>query len=225
MDWEEAEYQYAYESHLAEIAEEEMIEDSIRKISHGAVQNYLGMYGDAISERVNHCIGEAEKLFERGFTSQALIISITAAEIIIRYFILEPLIQGVFLSDEWASILSKRVISSRSHEHRTLLPHVLESWDIDVEQIKLRNGAILWHILRDRLWHIRNKAVHMGYPVVADDAELGIECVKLLMSEIVNKIACKLGFRVIEGEVWHRRRIDDGTGLTQEYRYSSPFKD
>ena len=78
--------------HQQEDAMEAFLEESIRNISEGAAREYLGTYGDAIEERAYACLRQAEDLYRSGYYGPALALSATATEVVIRFFLLRPLI-------------------------------------------------------------------------------------------------------------------------------------
>lgn len=110
-----------------EAAKEEFIQNALKGISEDGIRGYLGRNGDAIDERVQHCIKQAERLLGEGFPQPAIILATTAIELTVRYFLICPLIQAAFLSEEWAYLLTERIIAARTGEDRKLLPKFLKS--------------------------------------------------------------------------------------------------
>ena len=106
-------YDYAYEADQAERAREayeaQLIDDALRTISTDAAVSYLGRHGDAIDTRVSACIAEARLLLVEGHPGSALALATTGLELMLRFMLVRPLVPGVFLSDEWADILSTRI--------------------------------------------------------------------------------------------------------------------
>lgn len=189
---------YYYEQ---EAAMEAFLEESLRNISEENVRWYLGTYGDAIEERVKECLRQAKELHDQKYYGPSIILSTTANEIIIRYMLLRPLVQGAFLSDEWAEILSKRVATGRSSEDREILPAILKQWEIDITSIKLSNAASLWESIL-RLWRKRNEFIHIGEPISYEDAQTAMECVETLLNEVVLPISINLGFTLKTTGKW-----------------------
>src|SRR5215471_18684853 len=94
---------YYYEREAAEdAAREAFLEQHLRSITRGAVFRYLAAHGDVIEERVKRCLAEAEALMGDGYHGAALTHAVTGIEITIRFFLVHPLVQGAFLSEEWA---------------------------------------------------------------------------------------------------------------------------
>jgi hypothetical protein len=183
----------AYEQYLEARYEEELVEDALRGISEESVKGYLGKYGDAVEERVRFCLNQAGRLKHGGYWGASLVLSATAIELIIRFMLLRPLVQGAFLSDEWADILSKRIATGRAAEDRDLLPAVLRKWNVDVTHRSIADGKSLWKTMRSVVWKKRNGFVHQASPVSEQEASMALECANAFM-EIVLEMADRLGF-------------------------------
>lgn len=160
---------------------DEVYEDMLNELRAEPVIDYLRRYGDMIETRIFLSTGQASKLVEIRFWGPALVSACTAIELIIGYLILRPLVQGAFLSEEWADILLRRVVSGRPADARSLLPAVLKHWGIDITQVRLSDGQNLWQSLRETVWPRRNNHVHKGGYVDKDVAILGIEVAIELM--------------------------------------------
>jgi hypothetical protein len=70
------------------------------------------------------------------------------------------LLQGAFLSDERAKLLSQKVLNGRTAEDRELLPAILRNWKIDITSITLSDGRQLWETIVTRVWQRLNNYVH-----------------------------------------------------------------
>jgi hypothetical protein len=181
----------------------EFIENSVAEIANDNVRGYLGTYGDAIEERVRQCMLEANKLYETNFWGPSLTLSVTSIEILLRFMILRPIVQGAFLSEEWADILSKRIATGRSAEDRKLLPVILKHWGVDITKLKTASGKPVWEMIQ-RLIKTRNNFVHSGEAVQKDEAKEGLDAAKSLVTEIIIPIAEKYGFSMLETGKWHK---------------------
>lgn len=211
---------------------EEFIEKSLRNISIEGAKDYLGTYGDAIEARVNTCLLQARELQKQGYFDPAIVLAATAIEMIVRFLLVKPLVQGAFLSDEWASILANRIANGRTAEDRELLPAVLRQWSVDINKIELSDGSQVWATVTKRVWPKRNKVVHTAAPATESEAAIGIESAERLMSSVVRVVAATLGFTFETTGRWAEIR---GTkGVAGQHGYSewwqsfderSPFDD
>lgn len=102
--------------------EADLIDNAIAELAVENIRMYLTTYGDAIDERVSSAKEEAEQLLKAGHNGPALTVAVTAIEIILRFFVLRPIVHGAFLSEEWAQILLDRVVSGKTFNDRELLP-------------------------------------------------------------------------------------------------------
>lgn len=217
---------YGHDEYLQEQYEEELIENAIKNISNETVKKYLGKNGDAIEERVSFCIKEANNLIISGHLGSSLVLSATAIELIIRFFLLRPLVQGAFLSDEWADVLSNRVVGSRYAEDKKLLPAILKNRGIDIIEEKTSNGNKLWEVIHGKVWRERHKFVHQATPVREEDAQIALDCANALI-KIVNKIANDLGFTRKTTGKWSliKKLNHEGLESAEGFSTENPFKD
>lgn len=213
---------YAYEMAMADEYEEKMIEDSLKQVSGENVRDYLATYGDSIESRVRRCLKEGKELFESNHYSSSLIMTSTATELIVRFFILMPLVHGVLLDYKWAQILTEKIISSRSADDRKLLPRVLDSWGISINKYKLSNCRDAWDNFVNILWPMRNKCIHTGKDVCMEHAKLAQECAVAFL-ELVKLIADKFGHSWSKSGIWHEIQLSEGVGMVRSYTQRDIF--
>ena len=196
MSWDD------YHDYEQEAAMEEFLEAELRRISEEPVFYYLAMYGDAIEERVKRCLSQAQALSDSGYPGAALTRAASGIEVTIRFFLARPLVQGAFLSDEWAELLSQKLLRGRTADDRELLPAILRNWKMDITNIKLSDGSQAWEQIVKKVWPRRNNYVHKADDTSNEDALLAIECLKILLSHVVDAIAKKLGFTRDQTGCW-----------------------
>lgn len=204
-----------------EAAREKFIEQTIKDISEDGVSSYLGSNGDAIDERVLACLKQADELLKATYFQPAVILAATAIELMVRFFLIRPLIQAAFLSEDWALLLTERVSSGRTTEDRRLLPKILELHEIKLNNFRLKDGKELWAVITSDVFPKRHRVVHSGEPAAAADAQKAIECAKLLRSEVVAFIATKYGFTLETTGCWHRSKTQNAFA---HFVIKTPFK-
>jgi hypothetical protein len=177
-----------------EAAMEAFIEEELRRIAEEPVFYYLAVFGDAIEARVQLCLAQAQDLRGSGYYGAALTRAASGIEVAIRFFLARPLVQGAFLSDDWAELLSRKVLSGRTAEDRELLPAILRNWKIDITEVKLPDGSQVWEQIVKSVWPRRNDYVHKADDSSEGDASLAIECLRALLAKVVDPLATKLGF-------------------------------
>jgi hypothetical protein len=211
-----------------------MFQEGLKDHSKEAVKSYLGKYGDAVDLRVASSVEEAKQLLESGNLGAAVVLAATAVEVMIRFLLLQPLVQGAFLSNEWAGILTERVVSSRSRsvEDRKLIPAVLRQWGLDVTMVKMRSSKQLWEFVVKQLFPIRNKFVHQYDALSTEFAKDAIECAEVFRSEIVGAVARVLGFTLdVTGKWCEIRHHEQRTALSvtsawvENFESANPFQD
>jgi hypothetical protein len=203
----------------------EVLDEQLRSLSEDPVIDYLGRNGDAIQERVDRCTAEASALHNAGFHGAALVRATAGMEIVIKFFLARPLLQGAFLSDTWAQALANRIIRPRSTDDRDLLPAILRNWDIDIAAIRTKNGALLWQSVKSTVWPRRNDYVHAADVVAAEDSSTAIDCLEAILHEVVKPIAIRLGFTREQSGCWSEIVASvNGTLISQQsFIRTSPF--
>ncbi len=191
-----------YHRYQEEAAMEAFLEEELRRIAEEPVFAYLAVHGDAIEERVKRCLAQAQSLSGGGYHGAALTRAASGIEVTIRFFLARPLVQGAFLSEDWAELLSQKVLSGRTAEDRELLPAILRNWKIDITKVKLPDGSQAWEQIVTRVWPRRNDYAHKADDASAEDALLAIECLTALLSQVVDPLATKLGFTREQTGCW-----------------------
>jgi len=200
---------------------DEAFDGLVEVLSHDAIRNYLGRYGDAVEARVSTALVQATRLLSSGEPGPALTTAVSAIELMIRFLVLRPLLQGAFLSDEWASILSTRIATGRTSSDRDVLPRALQTFGIDVNVIRTATGKLLWETLKTHVWPNRDGFVHRYDDVNSTTAEAAIECARSFHNDVVGVIADTVGFtRGVTGR-WAVIRGRQGSGRT--FEAASPF--
>jgi len=129
--------------HQMEVWLDQYLENELERLSKEAAFNFLAHNGDAIEARVRQCLADANALRDIGFAAASLVSAVVGIEVTIRFFLLQPLLQGAFLSREWAALLTQRIIRPRSAEDRDLLPAILRNWGVDITRFTLPSGEQL----------------------------------------------------------------------------------
>jgi hypothetical protein len=220
MSWDYIDDQQAQEEEYLE----KFLQESLKSISVESAKSYLGTYGDAVDTRVMGSLHEAEELLNLGYLGPALCLAAMAIELMIRFLLLRPLVQGALLSDEWAAILVRRVTSGRSSDDRKLLPAVLRQWGIDITTVQTESGIVLWEYVLTELWPTRNKVVHSADRPERETVASAIECARHFRKEIVGSLASKLGFTLETTGKWSEIRWTTGYGSSvQTFEPQDPF--
>jgi hypothetical protein len=205
-------------------ARSEIIAEGIREIRDDRIAAYLGTYGDAVQKRIDKCLSGGEQLLTSGFPSQAVISSVTAAELILRYFILRPIVEGAFMSDDWAHILVHRILTRRAVNDREILPAVLRVWNIDLESVRMPSGNRLWEKFIREIVPLRNGIVHNGARATDEQGRDALACPTILIENVICPLSDRLGFSWSKTRCWSE--IQQGVGgawQTTRYDPLSPF--
>ena len=115
---------------------ERLFQEGLKTQAKEAVRSYLGRYGDAVDQRVLARLAETKVLLTHGHFGPSLCAAAIAVELMIRFMLVRPLVQGAFLSDEWAGILTGRIVTGRTAGDRELVPALLRQWGLDVTNVR-----------------------------------------------------------------------------------------
>lgn len=166
MSDEEAAWEQAREEFEKEVGERVLGE-----LQENALNYYFHMYGGDIHQRISCRIQASRTLVKHKLYGESLTCSVTAAELTIRWVLLRPLSQAVFLSDDVADVLMDRILPPRnSSTDRDILPDVLSHWGMDVKALSTSDGKNLWTQLTKEFIPLRNDVIHKGHEVSLDVA-------------------------------------------------------
>jgi rhodanese-related sulfurtransferase len=177
-----------------EIGRKEDIDNAIKNLSHQPIRDFLGTFGDAIDRRVGDVIAQARYARQGGYPQFAILGAVTAIELIARYMLVQPLLQGAFLSGSWAKILTQHIIQRKQAAERELLPSILSMYDIKLDEMKLSDGSLLWKTFVTVIVPKRNSIAHDGETATPDEANLALECAHALRRDVVAQVAKKMDF-------------------------------
>jgi hypothetical protein len=221
LPWDHDDDYYEYQR---EAAIEEFLEEQLHRIAEQSVFDYLAANGDAIETRVRRCLEQARALSVAGHPGAALVRAAAGIEVTIRFFLARPLVQGAFLSDDWAQLLSQKVLYGRTSEDRELLPAILRNWKIDITKVKLPDGSQVWDEIVAKVWPLRNRYVHSADDVSSVDAARGVGCLEALLSQVVDPLASRLGFTREKTGCWSRVTFGDPKlNMPHNYPRHDPF--
>jgi len=211
---------YYEEEYWEEIGRQEEIAAAIKNLSEEPIREFLGTYGDAIDARLDDTLAIARYASQGGFPRYAVVGAVTAIELIMRYMLVRPLLQGAFLSDSWAKILAKHITQRRTAQERDLLPSVLGMYDIKIDDLKLSDGSALWKTFVTKIVPKRNAIMHDGDNATPDEAKLALECANTLRKDVVAQIAKKMDFDLANNGAWHKHINAEGC----YHNPASPFE-
>lgn len=191
-------WEYEYDAAVTSL-----IEEGIQELRDEQIQGYLGTFGDAVQARIDQRLEETQSLIRTTHFGPAVVSAVIVAELAIRYFIVRPTLEGAFLSEEWARILVRRILSSRTATDRELLPAVLRTWNINLDALTLSNGKQLWSTFKSTVLVLRNGIVHKGAAASEEEALLAVDCAESILREIVAPLSDQFGFSWSQTKRWN----------------------
>src|SRR5690349_2308718 len=181
MDEAEAMYEAAREKYEREVGER-----TLAGIKENAINFYFFYYGDDIEHRIQSRVDAAKQLVRLQFNGESLTSSMIAVELTIRWFLLRPLCEAAFMSEEVSDILVQRILPPRTTgADREILPKILREWGSDVTSLKLSDGCELWGKLTNEYIPHRNAFVHRGEPVEQASAVGAADAAERLLAEAI----------------------------------------
>jgi hypothetical protein len=204
------------EEYFEEIGRREQIAEALKGISDDGMRKYLGTYGDAVAKRFDLVRAQARYARQSGYPHFAILGAVTAIELVTRHMLFRPLLQGAFLSDAWAQVLTRSFTNARSKQERDVLPQVLEMRGIKIKELTLSDKSSFWNTLTEKIIPKRNSIAHAGEFADPAEAVLALECADMLWSEVVLELAKKLGFNLEDGGNW----ADMGEGTEPDGLFS-----
>jgi hypothetical protein len=145
-------------------------------------------------------MAQARYARQQGYPHFCILGAVTAIELVTKQMLFRPLLQGAFLSDAWAQILTRRFTNARSKHERDILPQILEMYGIKIKELTLNDKSLFWEALIEKVIRKRNLIAHEGEFATPADADLALECVDVLWGKIVLEVAKTLGFK--HDEAW-----------------------
>ncbi len=168
-----------------------LVAGGIRAEARKRIRRYLAMNGASVWDRVERSLATAEVL-QSSYPGSSIVSSSTAAELLIRYLLLRPLIAGLVFDTRLAMRLIRDPFRRGQQAlDRVMLPAACAAWNIDLESIDLPNGEPLWSTY-ESLVEVRNRYVHRADPVSQAQAVGGIDCTKGLLTTVLIPTAARL---------------------------------
>jgi hypothetical protein len=182
---------------------EEQVQEAIDGRSADSTRTYLGTYGDAVTARVQQAIADARALLDAGQPGPAITLAATAVELTVGHLVVRPIVQGAFLSDQWAGVLTEQVLGGRTDEARRLLPIIAKAWGLDLDKVLLLDRAPAWDYFKGSVIPARNAFVHRADPVKPEVATQAIECARVLLETLVVAVGRSVGM-TWPAKPWHQ---------------------
>jgi len=171
--------------------EAEVIEKGLREQAEGRARTYLSQNGDAVWARIERALRGAAAVLDV-HAGASLVLSMTAAELTVRFMLLRPLLAGLVVDPGLADYLAADATQGPAGRDRDLLPHVYRAWEIDLVGLRIGESRELWPTYGE-LWRARHALVHRGDLVVPDQARLAVSCSKALVEQLLVPLAKTLG--------------------------------
>ncbi len=206
-----------HDEYFEQLGRQADIEKALKDKLEGGARDYLGTYGDAVAKRFDLVLTQATYARQQGYPHFAVLGAMTAIEVVMKQMLFRPLLQGAFLSDAWAQILTDRVIKPRTNQERDILPQILEIHGVKIKELTLNDNSNFWNTFSGKLTKKRNRIAHQGELATPAEAYLALECAEMLWSKVVLEMGKKLGFTLDDGEPW-------SDGIEDSYEPKDPFQ-
>jgi len=165
----------------------EVVERGIRDQAADRAKKYLAENGDAVWARVDLSIRDAKRLVPI-HAGASIVLSMTAAALIVRFLLLRPMLAGLVIDPGLADHLAAEATRGLTGRDRDLLPRLCTAWGIDLGTVRIGARRGLWSTCND-LRKTRDDFVHRAEPVEADEASLGCDCASALITNVFSQVA------------------------------------
>ena len=218
-DWEEERYGYGLGEDETEWPDRDeparILAIAKSREARNRVRRYLAMNGAAVWARVERSLAEAHGSRD-AYPAGSIVAAVTAAELVIRFLLLRPLVAGLVFNTKLAMTLVREGQSPRTERDRRLLPVACRAWQLDLEALTLPNGQLLWESLRSVI-EVRNKHVHRAEPVLREQAAGAIDCAQGLIDQAVRPLSTRFGLEWPPGGWNHGGRTHDPVEASFDY--------
>jgi hypothetical protein len=181
---------------------EEQVQQAFEGRSADSTRAYLGTYGGVVTARVEQAIADSRALLDAGQSGPAITLAATAVELIVGYLVVRPIVQGAFLSDQWAGVLTEQILGGKTDQARRLLPTIASTWNLDLDKAVLSGERPVWGYFIGTVIPARNGFVHRADPVTPEVATEAIECANVLLGALVVAVARSVGMNW-PANPWH----------------------
>jgi hypothetical protein len=193
----------------------ELVATGIRSEARRRIRRYLAMNGAAVWDRVERSLANAETLHP-GHPPSSLVSSVTAAELLIRYLLLRPLIAGLVFETKLAMRLIRDPFGRQHQLDRRLLPAACHAWGIDLDLLRLPNGQHIWVTL-ESLVEVRNQYVHRAESVTPAQAQGAMDCTQGLVAQVLRPLSKGVGLPWPPTAWTHKGRTHDPVEASFDY--------
>jgi hypothetical protein len=206
----------------------EMVEAAIDQARKDRVAAYFGNYGDAIQTRLDRLLKTAEDLIAHECFEASVVTAVTAMEVLLRHYLVRPLLKGELGSNFIADELVAEILSRRSSTDRDLLPVLVQGWKIGRWTWRLTDAPgspELWKTFKEKILPIRNALVHQGTRASIDDAKLALSVPKRFLESVLPQLADQVGLSWSVTRKWSDVSPGVGGGaFDTAYGEESPFR-
>jgi hypothetical protein len=188
--WESAFDKAAFDDDYADYAEDEALgelrAEAIAEFQQERLSSYYTEHPEVAQPAIDR-LKEAQALFDAGFVSASLVFAISAAEHMLTYTLLRPIIYGL-VHDEFAAELVARVEVRLGDLPKLLFPIIAKIAKVDLSTYRRHDQrSTLWQEFR-RLQEIRHGVLHRGKNVGQEDASAALAVSRGMFTDVVEPV-------------------------------------
>jgi len=181
--WEKYAADAAYEKYAMGEALDALHAEAIAEFQQERLSSYYTEHPEVAQPAIDR-LKEAQALFDAGFVSASLVFAFSAAEHMLRYTLLRPIIYGLVHS-EFAAELVADVWIRLDDLPKLLFPIIAEIANVDLSTYCRDDEPItLWDEFK-RLQVIRNGVVHRAKRVEKGDASTALAVGRAMLTDVV----------------------------------------
>jgi len=184
--WEKYAADADWEQYAADAALDALHAEAIAEFQQERLSSYYTEHPEVAQPAIDR-LKEAQALFDAGFVSASLVFAISAAEHMLTYTLLRPIIYGL-VHDEFAAELVARVEVRLDDLPKLLFPIIAKIAKVDLSTYRRHDQrSTLWAEFR-RLQVIRNGVVHRAKNVEQEDASTALAVAGAMLTDVVEPV-------------------------------------
>lgn len=208
---------------------DELVAGAIDERRKERVASYLGNYGDAAQKRIDRLLKTADELRDRGAFGASVVSSVTAMELILRHYLVRPMLKGELGFNFLADVLVDEILKNRRPAgDRDMLPLLVQNWRLGFERQRVsdaKDSPELWKTFKDTVVPLRNLIVHQGAEATSDEAALAVAIPRRFLEVVVSRLADEVGLSWSATRKWSIVEPNVGAGTSSTtYGEESPFR-
>lgn len=197
----DAAWDEAYERMSQELYPEHK-EQAIAEFTRSRLKSYYVDHSDVLIPAIR-MFKESKAMADAGHNGAALIFAASATELFLKAALLRPVVYGFVHSEGLADLIVNTTLSQTGFKrYKQLLSELfLELINVNLLSIKRPSSTLPLLEEASEIQVQRNKILHQGVEISAEEAQLGISVATEVFNRILVEVLSALGFSLQKGGI------------------------